>query len=204
MIQVVGRGQTTLLDAYLGPVLERYTHRLRHWTGSIPLSFMGSSGGLYSPASFTGKDAVFSGPAGGVLGVAKMAKAEGDGAVIGFDMGGTSTDVCRYDGSLERVLDVKFAGIRFQAPILHINTIAAGGGSVLGFDGYKFTVGPESAGADPGPACYGRGGPATITDANVVLGRILPQYIPAVFGHDRVSQLDVGAAQTCLRDLQET
>ena len=204
VIQVVGRGQTTLLDAYLGPVLERYTHRLRRWTGSIPLSFMGSSGGLYSPASFTGKDAVFSGPAGGVLGVAKMATAEGDGAVIGFDMGGTSTDVCRYDGSLERVLDVKFAGIRFQAPILHINTIAAGGGSVLGFDGYKFTVGPESAGADPGPACYGRGGPATITDANVVLGRILPQYIPAVFGHDRVSQLDVGAAQTCLRDLQET
>lgn len=138
-------------------------------------------------------------PAGAVLGVAHMAKATDDGAIIGLDMGGTSTDVCRYDGSLERVLDVQFAGIQFQSPILHIKTVAAGGGSILGFDGYKCTVGPES----PGPACYGRRGPAALTDANVVLGRVVPHYLPAVFGHDRVSTLDIGAAHTRLRELQK-
>ena len=204
LIQAVGRGQTTLLDAYLGPVLEDYTHRLRRWTGSIPLSFMGSSGGLHAPSGFIGKDAVFSGPAGGVLAVEHIAQSSGDDALIGFDMGGTSTDVCRYDGVLDRVLDVNFAGIKFQAPILHINTVAAGGGSILGFDGGKLTVGPESAGAYPGPACYGRGGPAAITDANVILGRVVPHYTPSLFGNDRVSPLDIGAAQTRLRELQKT
>ena len=202
VIQAVGRGQTTLLDAYLGPILDRYIHRVRHLIGSIPLSFMGSSGGLHPSSDFTGKDAVFSGPAGGVLGVAHVARLAGDGAVMGFDMGGTSTDVCRYDETLERVLEGEFAGVRFCAPMLNINTVAAGGGSILGFDGHKFTVGPESAGADPGPACYGYGGPATITDANLVLGRILPKYSQAVFGVNRISELDVEAAQKKLQELQ--
>ena len=203
LIQVVGRGRTTLVDAYLTPVLWQYARRVRRWTGEIPLHFMGSSGALLVPEGFTGKDATVSGPAGGVLGVAAVAERTGEAAVIGFDMGGTSTDVCRYAGSLERILAVETAGIRYQAPMLHVRTVAAGGGSILHFDGQKLSVGPDSAGADPGPACYGLGGPAALTDANLLLGRIDPAFVPSLFGPERNAPLDVAAARSRLAALAE-
>ncbi|MCK5639893.1 MAG: 5-oxoprolinase, partial [Gammaproteobacteria bacterium] len=199
LIQVVGRGRTTLIDAYLSPVLTRYMNRIKNWIGNIPIYFMSSSGDLMAPNSFSGKDAVLSGPAGGVLGVAELAEQEKDTAVLGFDMGGTSTDVCRYGGQLERILEVETAGVKFTSPMLHVETVAAGGGSIVAFDGHKLTVGPESAGADPGPACYGRGGPATITDVNLILGRIQPEYFPQVFGPTHNNPLDVTAAHTRLK-----
>ncbi|MBF0186716.1 MAG: hydantoinase B/oxoprolinase family protein [Magnetococcales bacterium] len=195
LIQVVGRGRTTLVDAYLSPVLLHYAHQVRQWTGTIPLHFMGSSGSLLVPDGFTGKDAILSGPAGGVLGVAAVAEQCGDRQAVGFDMGGTSTDVCRYDGVLERVLEVETAGVRYHAPMLRVETVAAGGGSILGFDGHRLTVGPESAGAAPGPACYGLGGPATITDANLLLGRLDTNRFPHLFGPERNAPLDFQAAR---------
>ncbi|MBF0370529.1 MAG: hydantoinase B/oxoprolinase family protein [Magnetococcales bacterium] len=195
LIQIVGRGRTTLVDAYLTPVLLDYARGVQKWTGEIPLLFMSSSGSLLHPKGFTGKDAILSGPAGGVLGVAGVAEEAREGEVIGFDMGGTSTDVCRYDGQLTRVLEVETAGIRYQAPMLHVETVAAGGGSILHFDGRKLAVGPDSAGADPGPACYGLGGPATITDANLLLGRIVPRFFPQVFGPGRDGPLDPEASR---------
>ncbi|MBF0588252.1 MAG: hydantoinase B/oxoprolinase family protein, partial [Magnetococcales bacterium] len=190
IIQVVGRGRTTLVDAYLTPVLHQYAQQVRRWTGAIPLHFMSSSGSLLAPQGFTGKDAILSGPAGGVLGAAGTAAATGEAQVIGFDMGGTSTDVCRYGDHFERVLEVETAGIRYQAPMLHVETVAAGGGSKLDFVGGKLTVGPESCGASPGPACYGLGGPAAVTDANLVLGRVIPALFPRAFGADHQSPLD--------------
>ncbi|MBF0620438.1 MAG: hydantoinase B/oxoprolinase family protein [Magnetococcales bacterium] len=196
LIQAVGRGQTTLVDAYLTPVLKRYIRQVRQWTGDIPIHFMSSAGTLLPPEGFSGKDAILSGPAGGVLGVQALAETTGDSQSIGFDMGGTSTDVCRYDGALERTLEVETAGIRYQAAMLHVETVAAGGGSILSFDGRKLTVGPDSAGANPGPACYGLGGPATITDANVVLGRIVAHRFPKAFGPQRNSALDATASHT--------
>jgi len=201
IIQAVPRGRTTLVDAYLSPVLERYAGSIRRWTGEIPLYFMSSSGSLLSASSFTGKDAILSGPAGGVVGAAAIARAAGSKAVIGFDMGGTSTDVSRFSGTLERVMDVETAGIRFTAPMLHVKTVAAGGGSILSFDGRKLTVGPESAGADPGPACYGLGGPGAVTDANLVLGRIQPEYFPKIFGPQRAGPLDPGASRRRLEEI---
>lgn len=201
LIQVVGRGRTTLIDAYLSPLLASYVARIEHWVGNIPLYFMSSSGDLMAPHSFSGKDAILSGPAGGVLGVAELAEQEEDTAVLGFDMGGTSTDVCRYGGQLERILEVETAGVQFTTPMLHVETVAAGGGSIVSFDGQKLTVGPESAGADPGPACYGRDGPATITDANLILGRIQAEYFPQVFGPAHNSQLDISAAHTRLAEI---
>ena len=195
VIQAVPRGRTTLIDAYLSPVIARYTERLRRWTGSIPVSFMSSSGSLVAPDAFTGKDAILSGPAGGVVGAAAVAEVTGSRAVIGFDMGGTSTDVCRYAGQFERAMDVETAGVRFTTPMLRVHTVASGGGSVLGFDGRKLTVGPESAGAAPGPACYRRGGPAALTDANLVLGRIQPRYSPRAFGPGYDAELDRAAAR---------
>ncbi|MEG3640050.1 hydantoinase B/oxoprolinase family protein [Magnetococcus sp. PR-3] len=195
VIQMTGRGQTTLVDAYLSPVLLRYARRVQKHTGHIPLHFMSSAGSLLPPDHFTGKDAILSGPAGGVLGVATVAELKKEPQVIGFDMGGTSTDVCHYAGSLEKVLEVETAGIRYQTPMLHVETVAAGGGSVLHFDGRQLKVGPDSAGAMPGPACYGRGGPLAITDANVVLGRVHPQFMPKLFGPDGCAPLNVQAAR---------
>lgn len=201
MIHSVGRGQTTLLDAYLTPVLHHYVRQIQRWTGTIPLHFMGSMGRLLLPEGFTGKDAILSGPAGGVIGVATMADLSGDAEVIGFDMGGTSTDVCRYDGQLERIMEAETAGIRFHAPMLHVETVAAGGGSILHFDGQKLSVGPDSAGSDPGPACYGLGGPATLTDANLILGRIQPDFFPSLFGPCRNGPLSQQAARDRLTPL---
>ncbi|MBF0358172.1 MAG: hydantoinase B/oxoprolinase family protein [Magnetococcales bacterium] len=203
IIQIVGRGRTTLIDAYLTPVLQHYIQHVRRWTGEIPLHFMSSAGGLLIPEGFTGKDAILSGPAGGVTGVAGVAAQSNDREVIGFDMGGTSTDVCRYDGKFEKVLDAVTAGIRYRAPMLNVETVAAGGGSILHFDGQKLMVGPDSAGSNPGPACYGLGGPGTITDANLVLGRIVPDFFPKLFGPNRDGALDLGAARERISELLE-
>ncbi|OSM05135.1 putative 5-oxoprolinase [Magnetofaba australis IT-1] len=195
VISLTGRGQTTLVDAYLSPVLRDYIDTVRRWTGDIPVHFMSSAGALLPPAGFTGKDAILSGPAGGVLAVAHLRAQLGDEQAIGLDMGGTSTDVCRVGpAGLERTLSAETAGIRYQAPMLRIETVAAGGGSIIDFDGGKLTVGPESAGSSPGPACYGWGGPLAITDANVLLGRVRPQRFPHLFGAHHNGPLDTAAS----------
>jgi 5-oxoprolinase (ATP-hydrolysing) len=190
LMKMVSRGDTTVVDAYLSPILRRYVDQLSQQLPGVPLLFMQSSGGLVDAHAFQGKDAILSGPAGGIVGMAKTADiafAQGDSLqgkshVIGFDMGGTSTDVSHYAGELEREFDTQVAGVRLRAPMLHIHTVAAGGGSLLQFDGSRFRVGPQSAGADPGPACYRRGGPLTVTDANLQLGKLQAAYFPAVFG----------------------
>jgi 5-oxoprolinase (ATP-hydrolysing) len=178
------RAETTVVDAYLTPVLRAYVDRVAEAVGRTRLWFMTSGGGLVAARAFRGRDAITSGPAGGAVGVGKTAWAAGAKAVLGFDMGGTSTDVCRYAGVLERKDQTQLAGVKVRAPMLDVETVAAGGGSILSFDGLRARVGPESAGADPGPACYGRGGPATLTDANMVLGRLDPARFPAIFGSD--------------------
>ncbi len=203
-IKMVSRGQTTLVDAYLSPVLRRYVDRVRRQTGNIRLLFMQSAGGLTEAELFSGKDAIISGPAGGVVGCAAVARATREAEVIGFDMGGTSTDVCRYDGRLERVFESTTAGISFQSPMLNVKTVAAGGGSILWFDGRKLNVGPESAGADPGPACYGWGGPLAVTDANLLLGRIQPEYFPRIFGPGRDGPLDADVVMARFSQMAET
>ena len=189
--KVVSRGDTTLVDAYLNPVLQQYVKTVKKHTGRIPLQFMKSSGGLTDAGRFSAKDAIISGPAGGVIGYARIARILGIDKMIGFDMGGTSTDVSRYEnGSVEKVYETETAGIRMQTPMINVVTVAAGGGSVLHFDGLKMTVGPDSAGANPGPACYSNGGPLTVTDANLMLGRIIPDYFPTVFGPEHKHPLD--------------
>ncbi len=194
-IKAVGRGDTTLVDATLTPVIRDYVRRVRAALGpEVPLWFAQSSGGLAPAERFSGKDAVLSGPAGGVVACAAIARRSGLDRVIGFDMGGTSTDVSRWAGSYERVYEKRVAGVRIKAPMLHIETVAAGGGSVLDFDGQRYTVGPRSAGANPGPACYRRGGPATVTDANLTLGRIQPRWFPACFGETGARPIDPEAA----------
>ncbi len=182
LLGLVARGDTTMVDAYLSPVLRQYVDRLAPALGGSRLYFMQSNGGLADAGSFQGKDAVLSGPAGGIVGAARTAEAAGFGRVITFDMGGTSTDVALYAGAFERTFETDIAGVRMRAPMLAIHTVAAGGGSILQFDGARLRVGPESAGADPGPACYRRGGPLTVTDANVLLGKIQPRHFPAIFG----------------------
>ncbi|MDQ0463584.1 5-oxoprolinase (ATP-hydrolyzing) [Caulobacter ginsengisoli] len=199
----VARAETAVADAYLTPVLQAYVRRVSQAVNGAPLWFMTSAGGLVRAEAFRGKDAVVSGPAGGVVGVARTAQAAGAAAVLGFDMGGTSTDVCRYAGALERRDTAKVAGARLRSPMLDVETVAAGGGSILTFDGFRARVGPHSAGADPGPACYGRGGPATVTDANLVLGRLDPLYFPLVFGPHGDGPLDVEAAQQKLAELAD-
>ncbi len=189
------RAETTVVDAYLTPVLAAYVSRLEAALGGAPLFFMTSGGALVRADAFRGRDALVSGPAGGVVGVAGVA---GTRPVLGFDMGGTSTDVCRYAGALERRDIARVAGVKVRAPMLDVETVAAGGGSILAFDGLRARVGPASAGADPGPACYGRGGPATVTDANLVLGRLDPAAFPHVFGPDGDGPLDVEAARARL------
>jgi 5-oxoprolinase (ATP-hydrolysing) len=199
----IPRAETTVADAYLTPVVQAYAQRVRAAVNGAPLFFMTSAGGLVRAEAFRGRDAVVSGPAGGVVGVARTAEAARAAAVLGFDMGGTSTDVCRYAGTLERRDTAKVAGARLRSPMLDVETVAAGGGSILAFDGLRARVGPASAGADPGPAAYGRGGPATVTDANLVLGRIDPAAFPAVFGPRHDQPLDVAAARARLADLAQ-
>ncbi|MEV8587099.1 hydantoinase B/oxoprolinase family protein [Streptomyces sp. NPDC051180] len=193
LIKLIPRGDTTVVDAYLSPVLRRYVDGVARELAGIRLMFMQSNGGLREAAHFRGKDAVLSGPAAGVVGMVRTSAAAGYDRVIGFDMGGTSTDVSHYAGAFERELGTQVAGVRMRAPMMSIHTVAAGGGSVLHYDGRRYRVGPDSAGADPGPACYRRGGPLTVTDANVMLGRVQPAHFPAVFGDtgDRPLDADV-------------
>jgi len=197
----IPRAETTVADAYLTPVLQAYVQQVARAVNGAPLHFMTSAGGLVRADGFRGRDAVVSGPAGGVVGVAETARQAGAEAVIGFDMGGTSTDVCRYAGTLERRDVARVAGIRLRSPMLDVETVAAGGGSILSFDGHRARSGPHSAGANPGPAAYGRGGPATVTDANLVLGRLHPDYFPHIFGPSADQPLDLAAARSRLADL---
>lgn len=182
LIKLIGRGQTSVVDAYLSPVLDRYVSRVAAALGDTELLFMQSNGGLASAGAFRGKDAILSGPAGGIVGMAETARLAGIERVIGFDMGGTSTDVSHHAGQLERTGEAIVGGLRVRAPMLQIETVAAGGGSICRFDGMRLRVGPESAGANPGPACYRRGGPLTITDCNLLLGRLQPAHFPSLFG----------------------
>jgi 5-oxoprolinase (ATP-hydrolysing) len=182
LVGLVPRGTTTVVDAYLSPVLRRYVETLAAEVAGTPLLFMQSNGGLVSAAAFMGKDALLSGPAGGIVGAARTAAHAGVSHIIGFDMGGTSTDVAVHAGAFERTFDGQVAGMRVRAPMMAIHSVAAGGGSILHYDGARFRVGPESAGADPGPACYRRGGPLTVTDANVCVGKIQPRHFPSIFG----------------------
>ncbi|MCW7538955.1 hydantoinase B/oxoprolinase family protein [Aquabacterium sp. A7-Y] len=190
LMKFVSRGDTTVVDAYLSPILRRYVEQVADEMPGVPLYFMQSSGGLTLADRFHGKDAILSGPAGGIVGMARTAAAAGHERVIGFDMGGTSTDVSHYAGEFERSFETQVAGVRMRAPMMNIHTVAAGGGSVLSFDGARLRVGPESAGAQPGPAAYRRGGPLTTTDANVMLGRIQPDWFPRVFGETGDQPLD--------------
>jgi 5-oxoprolinase (ATP-hydrolysing) len=197
----IPRAETTIADAYLTPVLRAYVERVARAVEGAPLFFMTSAGGLVHAEAFRGRDAVVSGPAGGVVGVARTAEQAHAPAVLGFDMGGTSTDVCRYAGVLERRDVARVAGAKLRSPMLDVETVAAGGGSILTFDGFRARSGPESAGADPGPAAYGRGGPATVTDANLVLGRLDARFFPPVFGPRGDAALDVAAARARLAEL---
>jgi 5-oxoprolinase (ATP-hydrolysing) len=193
LMKLVSRGDTTVVDAYLSPILQRYVAEVAAELKNVRLLFMQSNGGLTDAAGFRGKDSILSGPAGGIVGMARTAKNAGFTKVIGFDMGGTSTDVSHYAGNFEREYETQVAGVRMRAPMLSIHTVAAGGGSVLHFDGSRYRVGPDSAGADPGPACYRNGGPLTLTDANVLLGRIQPAHFPRVFGPGGDQPLDAEA-----------
>jgi 5-oxoprolinase (ATP-hydrolysing) len=231
LVKLVGRGDTTVVDAYLSPILRRYVEKVARELGAAPISlserggsaggagggeltdrptpalratppprgegastprlmFMMSSGGLTAAEKFQGKDAILSGPAGGVVGMVETAKSAGFAKVIGFDMGGTSTDVAHYDGEYERAFDTEVAGVRIRAPMMRIHTVAAGGGSVLHCEAGRFRAGPDSAGANPGPASYRRGGPLTVTDANVMLAKLQPEFFPAIFGPDQNQRLD--------------
>src|SRR5512134_93456 len=190
LMKLVSRGDTTVVDAYLSPILRRYVDRVAAQMPGVRLFFMQSSGGLAEAHHFQGKDAILSGPAGGIVGMVRTAVAAGHQKVIGFDMGGTSTDVSHYAGEFERAFETQVAGVRMRAPMMSIHTVAAGGGSILQFDGARLRVGPESAGANPGPASYRRGGPLAVTDANVMLGRIQPAHFPQVFGAAANESLD--------------
>lgn len=195
LMKLVGRGDTAVVDAYLSPILRRYVDQiasqLNIGDGETRLMFMQSSGGLTAADMFQGKDSILSGPAGGVVGAVETSALAGHHKVIGFDMGGTSTDVSHYDGQLERAFETEVAGVRMRAPMMMIHTVAAGGGSVLHFNEGRFQVGPDSAGANPGPSCYRRGGPLTVTDANVMLGKLRPEFFPAIFGETADQPLDV-------------
>jgi 5-oxoprolinase (ATP-hydrolysing) len=199
--RIVPRGDTTVVDAYLSPILSRYVQQVSSELPGVRLYFMQSSGGLAEASSFAGKDAILSGPAGGIVGAARTAAMAGLEKIIGFDMGGTSTDVALYAGEFERAFETQVAGIRMRAPMMAINTVAAGGGSILFFDGARFRVGPESAGAVPGPACYRRGGPLTVTDANVMVGKIQPAQFPAIFGPNGDQPLDADIVRRKFADL---
>lgn len=206
LMKFVSRGDTTVVDAYLSPILRRYVEQVESEMPGVPLYFMQSSGGLTDAHRFQGKDAILSGPAGGIVGMARTAQlafgAEaGPVHVIGFDMGGTSTDVSHFAGEFEREFETQVAGVRMRAPMMSIHTVAAGGGSILGFDGARFRVGPQSAGANPGPASYRRGGPLAVTDANVMVGKIQPAYFPRVFGHGADEPLDAAVVRERFAEL---
>jgi 5-oxoprolinase (ATP-hydrolysing) len=199
LIKLVGRGDTTVVDAYLSPILRRYVNQVAEEldleNSGARLMFMMSSGGLTAAELFQGKDAILSGPAGGVVALAETGKSAGFSHVIGFDMGGTSTDVAHYDGAFERAFETEVAGVRMRAPMMRIHTVAAGGGSILHYDGARFRVGPDSAGANPGPSCYRNGGPLAVTDANVMAGKLIPDFFPAIFGPNRNERLDTEAVK---------
>jgi 5-oxoprolinase (ATP-hydrolysing) len=201
MMKLVSRGDTTVVDAYLSPILRRYVEQVSSEMPGVKVFFMQSSGGLTDAQMFQGKDAILSGPAGGIVGMARTAKLAGFEKVIGFDMGGTSTDVSHYAGEFEREFETQVAGVRMRAPMMSIHTVAAGGGSLLEFDGARFRVGPESAGANPGPACYRRGGKLAVTDANVLLGKIQANYFPKVFGPQGNEALSLEAAKEKFSEL---
>ncbi len=247
LIKLVGRGDTTVVDAYLSPILRRYVAtvadelragratasppplagegqgggqpraqaaatspsptlprkrgRERTADDAIRLMFMMSSGGLTAAELFQGKDAILSGPAGGVVGMAETGREAGFKKLIGFDMGGTSTDVSHYDGEYERAFETEVAGVRMRAPMMLIHTVAAGGGSILHFDGARFRVGPDSAGANPGPTCYRRGGPLAVTDANVLVGKLIPDFFPKIFGPEQNQPLDAKAVKQAFAEL---
>jgi 5-oxoprolinase (ATP-hydrolysing) len=190
LMKLVSRGDTTVVDAYLSPILRRYVDQVDSEMGGVRLLFMQSNGGLTDAHRFQGKDSILSGPAGGIVGMARTAKSAGFEKIIGFDMGGTSTDVSHYAGEFEREFETRVAGVRMRAPMMSIHTVAAGGGSILHFDGTRYRVGPDSAGANPGPASYRRGGQLTVTDCNVMLGKIQPKYFPTVFGPRADQTLD--------------
>ncbi|MDJ1159269.1 hydantoinase B/oxoprolinase family protein [Chelatococcus sp. SYSU_G07232] len=207
LVKLVGRGDTTVVDAYLSPILRRYVAQVSEEldvarTGAR-LMFMMSSGGLTAAELFQGKDAILSGPAGGVVGMAETGRSAGFDRVIGFDMGGTSTDVAHFDGEYERAFETEVAGVRMRAPMMLIHTVAAGGGSILHYDGSRFRVGPDSAGANPGPKCYRRGGPLAVTDANVMLGKLIPDFFPKIFGPHQDEPLDAEAVRRAFTALAE-
>ena len=204
LIKLIGRGDTTVVDAYLSPVLRRYVDRVA--AGLSPRhrpSFHAVERGLAEASAFRGKDAILSGPAGGVVGMVAASAPHGSDKLIGFDMGGTSTDVSHYAGQFELADESVVAGVRIRAPMMDIHTVAAGGGSICRFDGMRFRVGPELAGADPGPACYRNGGPLTVTDCNLFLGRIDPDHFPAVFGADGDQKLDPDASRARLQQVAD-
>ena len=195
LVKFVSRGDTTLVDAYVSPILKHYVNRLSSKLGNTRLMFMQSNGGLVEGQLFRGKDAILSGPAGGMIGAVQTAQAAGFNKIISFDMGGTSTDVAHYRGEYERHFETHVAGVRMRTPMMDIHTVAAGGGSILRFENGRYRVGPDSAGASPGPACYGRGGPLCVTDAHVILGRIQPQFFPQVFGPMADQPLDTNSVR---------
>ena len=210
LIKLVSRGDTTVVDSYLSPILQRYVAQVagdldrRSPAGGgekTRLMFMMSSGGLTAADLFRGKDAILSGPAGGVVGMAETGRSAGFTKLIGFDMGGTSTDVSHFAGEYERAFETEVAGVRMRAPMMLIHTVAAGGGSILHFDGARFRVGPDSAGANPGPKCYRRGGPLAVTDANVMVGKLIPDFFPKIFGPDQNLALDADAVREAFAKL---
>jgi 5-oxoprolinase (ATP-hydrolysing) len=212
LIKLVGRGDTTVVDAYLSPILRRYVEQVAEELGADAngsgddgpqLMFMQSSGGLTAARLFQGKDAILSGPAGGVVGAVETSRLAGFDKMVGFDMGGTSTDVSHYDGELERSFETEVAGVRMRAPMMSIHTVAAGGGSILHFENGRFRAGPDSAGANPGPKAYRRGGPLTVTDANVMLGKLSPDLFPKIFGPNRDQPLDAAAVRKAFEEMAE-
>ena len=203
LMKLVSRGDTTVVDAYLSPILRRYVNQVSSQLPNTKLMFMKSDGGLIDAHKFQGKDSILSGPAGGIVGAVQTSLRAGFNEIITFDMGGTSTDVAHFKGEYERQLDNEIAGARMRVPVLSIHTVAAGGGSILYFDGASFKVGPESAGANPGPACYRRGGPLAVTDANVMLGKIQPHYFPHIFGKEGNLPLDKEIVNNKFLELSE-
>lgn len=202
-LRIIPRGNTTVVDSYLSPLLHQYVSKISAELQGVRLYFMQSNGGLAAASAFHGKDAVLSGPAGGVVGAAYTAEMGGFSNIIGFDMGGTSTDVALYAGAFERTFDATLAGVAMRVPMMAINTVAAGGGSILEFDGARFRVGPGSAGANPGPACYRQGGPLTVTDANVCVGKIQPEHFPAIFGEHGNQPLDRAVVMRKFQELAD-
>ena len=207
MMKLVGRGDTTVVDAYLSPILRRYVDQVASELEGVRLMFMQSNGGLTDARRFQGKDSILSGPAGGIVGAVRTAHMAGFGKIIGFDMGGTSTDVSHFAGAhlsdMERAFETQVAGVRMRAPMMSIHTVAAGGGSILHFDGARYRVGPDSAGANPGPASYRKNGPLAITDCNVMLGKVQPTFFPAVFGPNGNEPLDARTVRTKFAEMTQ-